>query len=225
MACSQCGNELVLGATACLTCGAPVVPPLTPAASPVSERVQARSKDALAAVKTIFVNPVGGLSEAFQSLEKRQALEVGIVLAVVFELCTVVGLYLIIPRWAGSPGLGEILKFLILGVVPFVSVAGAGALARQVFRGATGNFEGDIFIAGMAVLPFGFVSLLAGILGVANIEVTAVAAVFALSYSILILYTGCTCISGISQARAAPAVPIIILAAGWLSKILFAAML
>ena len=98
-------------------------------------------------------------------------------------------------------------------------------MARKVFRGQSGTLESDVFIAGVSVLPFGFASLLAGVLGVGNLEVSAIVAVFALSYTILILYTGCTRISGISEARAVQAVPIIILIAGWLSKILFGAML
>jgi hypothetical protein len=66
--------------------------------------------------------------------------------------------------------------------------------------------------------------LIAGILGMGNIEVVALVSVFALSYTILILYTACTQISEISKVRAVPAVPIIILIAGWLSKIVFAMM-
>ena len=72
---------------------------------------------------------------------------------------------------------------------------------------------------------FGFVSLLAGIVGAGNLEVAAIADVFALSYTVLILYTGCTRISGILEQRAAPAVPVIILIAGWLSKVLVAGLL
>ena len=54
-------------------------------------------------------------------------------------------------------------------------------------------------------------------------EVIAVGLVFALSYTILILFTGCTPISQIAVVRAVPAVPIIILVPAWLSKIVYAA--
>jgi hypothetical protein len=66
--------------------------------------------------------------------------------------------------------------------------------------------------------------LITGILGMGNIEVIALVSVFALSYTVLILYTGCTQISQISKVRAVPAVPLIILIAGWISKIVFAMM-
>jgi hypothetical protein len=225
MFCAECGRDIAAGTTICASCGAPVLTAAPTSHSQLGEKVKARSQDALKALKLIAVNPVGALAEVFRSLEKRQALEVGIVFAAAFEICAVIGMYLILPRWDGSPGIGDVIKFLILGVVPFAAIVGACALARQVFRGSSGSIEGDVFMAGIAVLPFGVVFLLAGLLGAANLEVIGIAGVFALSYTILILYTGCTRISGISEARAAPAVPIIILIAGWLSKILFSAML
>lgn len=224
MFCEECGNEISAGTTVCPNCEAAAAPPPPASSAQIGEIVKARSQDAFNAVKVIAANPVGGLPVAFQSLEKRQAMEVGIAFALVFEICAVIGLYLILPRWAGSPGFSDILKLLLLGLVPFAATAGASALARQVFTAPGGSIESDVFIAGTSVLPFGVVFLLAGVLGPANFEVVAIAAVFSLSYTILILYTGCTRISGISERRAAPAVPVIVLIAGWLSKILLAAM-
>jgi len=224
MFCEECGNEVNPVTRICHSCGKSA-PEASASASPISERFKARTQDALNAIKIIATNPVGGLPAAFQSLEKRHAMEVGIAFGVTFELCAVVGLYLLLPRWAGTPGLGDILKLLVLGLVPFAVAAGASALARRVFAAPGGSIESDVFIAGTAVLPFGVVFLLAGIVGAANFEVVAITAVFSLSYTILILYTGCTRISGISEQRAAPAVPIIVLIAAWLSKILLAALL
>jgi hypothetical protein len=230
MFCPQCGKEIGTGKAFCVNCGAPAVaaPPASSApasTAAVGEKVKSRSLDALKAIKIIAVDPVSGPPEAFAALEKRQALEVGIVFAAAFEICAVVGLYLALPRWSGSPALVEILKLLILGVVPFAATAGASALARQIFRASGGSIEADVFIAGTAILPLGIVCLLSGIMGIANFEVVAIVFVFALSYSILVLYAGCTRISGLSGRLAAPAVPIIVLIAGWLSKILLSAML
>jgi hypothetical protein len=223
MFCEECGKETGANSKVCGNCGV-AVPPSVPAAQ-ISELVRARFHDALEAVKTIAANPVGGLPIAFQTFQKRQAMEVGIYFGLAFEICAVVGLYLVLPRWAGSPGFSDISKIFVLGLVPFAATAGACALARGTLSASSGHLEGDIFIAGSAVLPFGLVVFLAGILGPANFEIVAVACVFSLSYSILILYAGCTRISGISEERAVLAVPAIVLIAGWFSKILFAAML
>jgi len=222
MFCAECGNEIMAGTTSCNQCGA-----RTSSASPsqAAERIRSRSRDAFRVVKTIVANPVGGLSTAYQSLEKRQALEVGLLFGAVSEICVVVGLYLFLPRWAGTPDFGEIVKILILGVVPFAAIAGASFAARKIFRAPGGSIESDVFIGGISLLPQSLVVLLAGILGYANHEVVAIAAVFALSYTILILHAGCVRISGISEAGAAPAVPMVILISAWLSKITFSAML
>lgn len=73
--------------------------------------------------------------------------------------------------------------------------------------------------------PRRLILLLSGVLGIGNLEVTALVAVFALSYTVLILFTGRARISEIATVRAVPAVPIIILVTTWLSKIVYAAML
>ena len=150
------------------------------------------------------------------------ALEVGLVLAGVLDICAAIGFYLMLPRWAGQPGFGDVLKLLLLGIVPSAAITGASFLARKAFRGSPESIEDDVFVAGVSLLPAGLMLLIAGILGMGNIEVVAVVSVFAISYTILILYTACTQISKISTSRAVPAVPIIILIAGWLSKIVFA---
>ena len=171
-----------------------------------------------------MLNPVEELPSVFRGLEKKEALEAGLVLAGLFDLCAVIGLYLMLPRWAGQPGFGDVLKLLLLGIVPSASIAGASFIARKAFRGSPESIEADLFVAGVSLLPSGLMLLIAGILGMGNIEVVALVSVFALSYTILILYTGCTEISQISKVRAVPAVPIIILIAGWISKIVFAMM-
>ena len=86
MYCAECGNQLPVGTNACATCGTPAEVAPTPSTNELSKRVQERSQDALKAFKTIAVNPVGGLAATFQALERRQAMEVGVVFAVVFEL-------------------------------------------------------------------------------------------------------------------------------------------
>jgi len=224
MFCEECGAEIMTGMKACPNCAATVTS-AAPSPSPqIGNLLKARCQDAFQAMKIVAANPVGGLPGAFQSTEKRKAMEVGIAFAVVFEICAVIGLDLALPHWAGGPNFADVLKLLILGLVPFGALAGACALARKVLGASGGSTESDVFIAGTAVLPFGVVLLITGIVGFSNFEVIAIAAAFANAYSILILFSGCTRISGISEQRAAPAVPVILLITAWISKILFSAM-
>jgi len=228
MTCPQCGNTLTSGATFCGDCGAPInnaeSQPAAVAPSPGTVKFRALSLTAWRIVKAAVLNPVEELPTVFRGLKRKEALEVGLVLAGVFDIFAAIGLYLMLPRWAGQPGFGDVLKVLLLGVVPSSAITGASFLARKAFRGSPESIEADVFVAGVSLLPTGLMLLIAGILGMGNIEVVALVSVFALSYTILILYTGCTQISQISKVRAVPAVPIIILIAGWISKIVFAMM-
>jgi hypothetical protein len=190
-------------------------------ASPGGEKLRSLSLTAWKVAKSIVLSPVEEMPNLFRNLKKKDALEAGLVL---FDLCLIIGVYLMLPRWAGQPGFEDILKLLFVGIVPTAAITGGSILARKVFRGCSESIEGDVFIAAVSLFPIGVLLVLAGILGVGNFEVAAVVSVFALSYTILILYTGCTQISEISKVRAVPAVPIIILIAGWLSKIVFTMM-
>jgi hypothetical protein len=227
--CANCGSITNPGVEFCGDCGTAIAEPISEPKAAVaprsSEKLRALNQSTWKVLKAVFLNPVEGLPSAFRALPKREALEVGFIFATLFDLCVVIGLYLMLPRWAGQPGIGDILKFLIFGVVPFAAITGAGILARKVFRGTGGTIESDVFIAGISLIPTGLVLLLAGLLGISNFEVSAITAVFALTYTTLILYTACTQISEIPQARSVPAVPIIILMAVWVSKIIYAAIM
>ena len=177
-------------------------------------------------------SPVGGLAESFALFDDQRAIQVGIIFAIVYEAALFLGVYILGSKAAGLLGgrlpIGELtaaqmFKVLVLGLVPFASLVGAGALARAIFRG-TGRFAGDVYTAGAVLLPSGFLALVASLLGVANMEVILVLALFSLTYSILMLYSGCSRIGNISEAGAAPAVPIILLVSAWITKIIVTAM-
>lgn len=222
MFCKQCGAQIEATATACLKCAAPVE-----AANPagaVTDKVKAASKDSLQAFLKFATDPVAGLSVAYESLGAARALSVGICFGVVFALCALFGSYRLIPEFLRPPGAEGFFKLLVCAVVPFVCLAGACALARVVFRGK-GNLSNDSFIAGASVLPFGFVMLLAGILGAGNLEVIGALAVFALCLTILMLFAGCTRITMMSERLATIAVPLMLMLSAWFSKIIYAAMI
>lgn len=229
MICSKCGHTLSPGAAFCGDCGTTIADsnPGQAASAPSepAEKVKALGNRVWKVFLAVFANPVEGLPPSFERLQKREALETGIAFAVLFDICALFGLYMMLPRWAGQPGIGDILKMLLFGFVPPAALTGALFLARKVFRATAGTIESDVLTAGVSVIPTGILLLVSGVLGIGNLEVSAVVAVFALSYTILILFTGCTRIAGIAQVRAVPAVPIIILIAAWISKIVFTAIL
>ena len=238
MYCTECGGVLSAATGQCPRCVVPaMVGPTTsgallaPSAAPgqlavapqVTARVKEASKDATTAFKTFATNPVGGLPVAFHSLGPTRSMGAGIVFAVCSILCVFIGVYVVLPSFA-KPDLADSFKFILFGAVPFVSLLAASAVTRKAF-GGHGSLHGDSFIAGASLLPFGFLVLASSLLGFANLEIAALLVVFALCYGILMLFTGVTRISNVSESRAAFAVPVMIIASFWITKIIFGAML
>ncbi len=236
MFCRSCGRSLADNLRFCDGCGADVnegvAAPAAPLAEQLKSEVKARSRDAWQGLKLFAKNPVGGLPESFALFDDQRAIQVGIAFAVLYESALFLGGLIFKSKAEGLLGgmlpIGELtatqmFKLLVLGLVPFASLVGAGALARQIFRGE-GRFAGDVYTAGAVLLPSGFLVLVAALLGAANVEVILVLSLFALTYSILMLYAGCSRIGGISEAGAAPAVPIILLVSAWITKIIVVAL-
>lgn len=234
MYCTNCGGALDPVTGVCPACAAPAVTSQaqsgslfgtfashTGVAPQVTAKVKEASKDATQAFKTFATNPVGGLPVAFESLGPARSMGVGIVFAVCSILCVFIGVYIAATI---KPDIGDSAKFVVFGAVPFLSLLGASAATRKVF-GGKGSFHGDCFIAGAALLPFGFLVFISSVLGLANPEVAAVLVAFALCYAILMLYTGVTRISFVSESRAAFAVPVMIIVSFWLTKIIFGGIL
>ena len=244
MFCQSCGRGLADALRFCDGCGADVAsgaPRTVPLGQQVRGEVHARSRDAWRGLKLFARSPVGGLPESFALFDARRALQVGFVFAIGFELAillsvlilkssvastlgrTFVGSMLLATLPLGNLTLTGLIRMLFIGLVPFASLVGASALARAVFRGK-GSLAGDVYTAGAVLLPWGCFALLTALLGVGNVEVIVVLFVFALTYSILMLYSGCSRISGIPEVGAAPAIPIMLLASAWITKIVMVAL-
>lgn len=222
MFCQKCGTQIPDNAVACSSCGVSTAAPNPTALA--ADKVKAASQDAFQAFKMFASNPVAGLSVAFESLGQARALGVGVTFGALFALCVVFGAYRLLPEWGRPHGFSRFIKILVVAIVPFISLLGATVLGRKTFRGE-GGFGHDSFIAGSSLLPFGFVALVAGILGLGNIEVIGVFTLFAVCLTILMLFAGLTRICKISERSATIAVPLMLIASAWLSKIIYSAML
>lgn len=228
MNCLQCGSALSDTAAFCGDCGVSVKGAAAQSDNSMATiggaKVEVLAKAALKVLKAMVINPVEDVPRVFAGLEKIVALKTGLVLAGLFDLCAVIGLFLVLSRLGGSAGLEDVLKLLLLGIVPPLAFTGSSFLAHLAFQGKAGTIESDVFLAGVSVMPMGLLLLLSGLLGIGNIEVLGLVGVFCLTYTILILFSGCTRISQIATVRAIPAVPIIIIISVWISKIVYSAM-
>lgn len=232
MFCHSCGRQIPDTAQHCPDCGARQVHGAA-LATELSGRAKAASQDALQVLKTLAGNPVGGLPPAFEGLGASRALGAGVVFAAVFCFLFALGATIASRRYlgwldgffqaGGNSHFMLFLKYLLAALVPVASLVGGCALGRAVLRG-TGGIAGDVFTAGAALLPSGLFLVLASLLGGGNVDIVVVLFVFAISTTILMLYSGYAGIARISPPGAALAVPVVLLVSAWLTKVVVAAM-
>ncbi|CAD5932821.1 MULTISPECIES: hypothetical protein [Planktothrix] len=183
----------------------------------VASQVKSTLNDAIQGLKIFLVNPVGGLPIFFQGLGEKRALGVGITFGVAYVLCII----LAFNKFKSQNSISEISVFnlIALSITSFLSIAGSSFLTRKLFRGY-GSIKGDIFIAGTALIPISLLILISYFLGFINLEIIAIFAVIAMTYTILMIYTGCNQISKIPENGSALAVSVMLIISGWLFKIL-----
>ncbi len=227
MFCSQCGASADGSATICGQCGVDLAVPAKPAFN--TERAVAASKDAARAIRLLLVDPVGSIGAAYDAFRSRQAMDVGIALCALFVLASILATRMLAgaaQRFSmgimGSIGFKEVIQIALLAAIPIISVA-AIFTAMQLIAGKRQELSRTLFATGAILLPASFFNVIGGILGLANAEVIALAALFALCYTILLLYAACRDVLKVASPIAAVAVPLIILGTAWLTKIILAA--
>jgi hypothetical protein len=243
MFCRNCGQPVPDESAFCAKCGTSIAPSTSAsssgtatAAAPapskiIGREVKERTKDAWKGIKLFAQSPVGGLKASFDMLEPSRALSIGLIFGLLYEVFLFWGLYRIADNAALAEGMrlpiGEMtakqmLQIAFVGVIPFLTLAAAGGIARKIFRGQ-GSIPGDVYTAGASLLPIGIFVFAASILGAANVEVIVALWFFAATYTVLMLYAGCARIAGMPEAGAAPAVPIMLMLSAWLTKVVIVA--
>lgn len=233
MFCGSCGKQIPEGSGFCPACGAAAGggaprPGATAgaAAGPSAAAAQrakleaqfkAGSQDAIAAVKVLLTDPVGGLAKSFSMFDAARAQIVGIIFGVLFVIMEMItaltgGMGMFTGGFGGGFG-GISLPFSYYVKIFFIlliQVAGLiiGCFAtRMMFRGA-GSLASDIYISGACLLPLGLALLIGSLLANAAGALLFVAVMFGFSYCILMLYAGAMNIGKISEGKAALSAPL-----------------
>jgi hypothetical protein len=212
--------------TACVTVVGTVSPPgVTRTESQAEKMVGEAFASARAALASLATNPVAGLAPAYEKLGPKQSAAAGIVFA---GVSTVIFLVL-----AGRSGISDVLRLVSASSFPKLVAATLGSLAAWasalVIAGVAnrrgGCWEAAAFLTGAMSLVWAVALMLMAIVGWKNLEVCAVLAVVAGCVTILQLFMGLTRISGLEEPRATLAVPLVIIAGVWLTKVIFTAVL
>jgi hypothetical protein len=186
--------------------------------------IKEASTDALSAVREVAVDPIAGLASSFAMLGERRGRAAGIAFGVGFALVAAVASLIAASDSSSDVRLRLMFAVFIVGLVPFIALAATSAAARKAFRTA-GTTGADLFIAGVALQPFGVFLLLAAVLGIANYQAIALLSLFAWTYMLCVLFAGCTRLVGIAERFAPPVIAVMLLAAMWLTKVVAAAFL
>jgi hypothetical protein len=125
----------------------------------------------------------------------------------------------------GAVDLISLWKWAVVAFTPWLSVALSCTLARKVFGGEERHLEGDVFIAGVTLLPFGILVLLTGMLGYTNWRLISFISVFTMTYTILLLYRGLTTVSNVRDMAAAYCVPLVLIMSAGLTYTVFSRLL
>lgn len=189
-----------------------------------AKRTEAVLRDALEALKGFVSNPVDRLPLAFEKLGPSRAGWVGVAYGGVFWLCLILAACRLWPSWSRPHGFGGFIQISLASAVPVLSLFGAVALGRKIFRGQ-GAVTHDGFIAGTSCLPLALAALGGFILGFANLQIIALFVLFGVCLTNLMLFAGLTRICKITERDATVAVPLILVTSGWLSKVIYAPLL
>ncbi len=162
-------------------------------------------------ISSIF-NPMGGMRSAYARLTRNNAIAVGLIFAVIFDLCFALGNFIILRQVANYITV-SLPILLAIGAIAWLSFVISSFIVRNIFQGK-GNWIGDLFVSGAILLPIGYLSLVVAtivFIEIDNLFLLAGLTVVGACYFILILYSGCHQILRISEALATLAVPTIIL--------------
>lgn len=166
--------------------------------------VQRFWKLALGSIPSMVINPSDNLLPVFARLTPYPACWAGLLYGLIAIGCLMFSaeIYQIsdIPE----------LRLGLMGGVVYLSLALGSAITRGLARGH-GSYAGDLFLAGVAVLPMAGMALGSGLAIAVGSIGWLILGVITGCYCTLILHMGCTQISRIHESLAMVAVPCILL--------------
>lgn len=217
MFCVNCGT-LMEGNTiaTCPQCGKSNQPAFS--AVDAGRILQSAAGDATVALRQIVRDPISGLPVAYATLGEQRARSAGIALGAAFALA--MGIATAIA--ASDRGFGGSAKLLLMmslvGIAPFLAMFAVSIATRKAFR-SSAMAGADLLSCGVALQPFSVFFIIAAMLGIANLGTIALVSLFAWTYTLTILFTGCTKLAHVPERFAPPIIATMLLAAIWSTRV------
>ena len=163
-------------------------------------------QNSLVTLSLSFFNPGGGLLPAFSRLTSRQANQVGTTYGLFSAVCFVCSYFM-----TGIPLELGVWQIFLIGMIPFVSFVISGSMMRYLLH-HRGHFSIDVFIAGTAIVPIAFTSILVGFISFTAFSLIIPIVLWGFSYTVLTLYTGYSQLLNITEAKSAIIVALMLVA-------------
>ena len=191
----------------------------SPAMAKVSEAVE----HARSVWLNLLSNPVGGISPAYQQLGAKRAGGAGAVFIAAFTIVALLLVYMTKNFGFIRPDdFGGFMK-LVLTLIGCCLTWAAAMIAARLINRREGEIGGEVFVAGTISLVWAVDLILFNILGFGNIEILAIIVLVSICIVVLQVFVGLTRISGLDERIGTFMVPVVLVGACWLSKVIFMA--
>jgi hypothetical protein len=187
----------------------------------------AKVSEAVQHAKSVWLNllsnPVGGLSPAYQQLGAKRAGEAGAVFMAAYAILVMLLVYMTKTFGIMRPDdFGGFVKLFFTVLACQLAWPAAMIIVRLINR-RDGSIGGEVFVAGAISLVGAVALLLISILGFGNIEVLLIILLISICVIVLQVFVGLTRISGLDERIGTFMVPVVLVGACWLAKIIFMA--
>lgn len=214
MICPACKSEIAESSASCSVCGAKLSHVRVEPNDAVIDPSQVM-KDSWRALQLIFRDPIGGIARAYRDLGDRRALLAGVIFAIAMDLCELFAILKILPSYV-SVSFGDVLQILLYGLsLPVFLFVSLTVLSKTTVK--TVSWQAAAFVSGITVLPLAGMSLVVALIGIASDEVLAVFGMFAFTFTIMLLFSGCTKILQFSDRSSFVLVPVVLMISAGLS--------
>jgi hypothetical protein len=189
-----------------------------------ASKAREASQQAWGAVKTLVADPVGGIGPSFESLGANGALAVGAVFAVVYLVCPIIGSIFgatAMGLRSGGGWFGNTIVGLIVDTATIATMVGVSYLYRLKTRSGGASVGADMLIVGAALLPIAIARLVAALFKWDMNLIVLSVSVFAGCFCVMLLFSGLTKISKLSERVATVAVPLMLVAALGVATLLY----